>query len=116
MWSLMGSQCPMGGKVKSASAPRARMAAMANEASSSSASMAPLVAMMAETPQIEDPTANKVVSLGLSLKRRPSSVMNAMDRASSIRTRTRLTAPSLSTSARRKRAPSRTMPVLSQNS
>ena len=59
----------MRGKVKRESAPRARMAAMAVEESSSSASMAPWVAMMAETPQTLEPTARRVVSLGLRLKR-----------------------------------------------
>ena len=40
------------------------MAAMAVEESCSSASMVPWVAMMAETPQTEEPTASRVVSLG----------------------------------------------------
>src|SRR5262249_22049009 len=107
---------PIGGNVNSASAPSARIAAIANEASSSSASMAPFAAMMADTPQIEDPTASKLVSFGLSLKMRPSNVINAIDKPNSTRTSTRLTDPSLSTSPNKKRAPSRTMPVLSQNS
>ncbi len=42
------------------------MAAMAKVESSSSASIAPLAAMMAETPQIDDPTARRLVSFGVS--------------------------------------------------
>src|SRR2546430_2860444 len=114
--SLIPSQCPIGGKVNRASAPSARIAAIAKDASSSSASIAPLVAIIAETPQIDDPTASRLVNLGLSLKMRPSSVIKPIDKISSINTSVRLTAPSLSTSATRKRAPSRTIPVFSQNS
>src|ERR1041385_189654 len=106
----------MGGKVNSASAPSAMIAAIANDASSSSASIAPFVAIMAETPQMEEPTASRLANLGLSLKMRPSSVMKPIDKPSSTSTSTRLTEPNLSTSPRRKRAPSRTMPVFSQNS
>ena len=89
---------------------------MAKVASSSSASIAPLAAMMAETPQMEDPTASRLVSLGLSRNQRPSRVMMAMATASSIATSVSETPPSLSTSPSRKRAPSSTMPALSQKS
>ena len=92
------------------------MAAMAKVASSSSASIAPLAAMMAETPQIEEPTASRLVSLGFSLNQRPSTVMIAIATASSITTSPRDTPPSLRTSPSRKRAPSSTMPALSQKS
>src|SRR6266481_1078388 len=112
----MPSQWPTGGNVNRASAPSARIAAMANEESSSSASMAPFVAMMADTPHMEDPTANRLVSLGLSSKMRPRKVMKAIDKTSSINTSTRLTEPSFKTSASRKRAPSSTIPVFNQNS
>ena len=62
----------MAGKVKRAIAPRVRMAAMAVEVSSSSGSMAPWAAMMAVTPQMLEPMASREVSLGGSLKMRPS--------------------------------------------
>src|SRR5438105_544409 len=60
---------------------------MAKVASSSSASMAPCAAMMAETPQIEEPTASKLVSLGFSLNALPKTVMSAMATTSSMATR-----------------------------
>ncbi len=106
----------MSGKVKSEMAPRARMAAMAVEESSSSASIAPWVAMMAETPQTEEPTESSVVSCGPSLKARPNQVMKARDRAKAMKTRTSEMPPSLRMSPRTKRAPSRMIPALSQNS
>jgi hypothetical protein len=104
------------GKAKRPIAPSARIAAMANDASSSSASMAPLAAMIAETPQIEEPIASRLMSFGFSLKARPSQVISAIEIASSSATATRLTAPSFSTSPRRNRTPRSTMPSLSQNS
>jgi hypothetical protein len=106
----------MRGKVKRESAPRARMAAMAVEESSSSASMAPWVAMMAETPQTLEPTARRVVSLGLRLKVRPSQVMKVREKANAMKTKRRDMPPSLRTSPRMKRAPRRMMPVFSQKS
>src|SRR2546427_546796 len=53
------------------------MAAMANEASSSRALIAPRPAMIAETPQIDDPIASRLVSLGESLNRPPSQTISA---------------------------------------
>ncbi len=104
------------GKATSERAPRARMAAMAVEDSRSSASMVPWMAMMAETPQTELPTASRVVSLSPRPKRRPSQVIKASERTSSMKTRRRERPPSLAMSPRTKRAPSRMMPALSQNS
>jgi hypothetical protein len=78
----------MAGKVKRASAPRVRMAAMAVEVSSSSGSMAPCAAMMAVTPQMELPMASRLVSLGGSLKMRPRSVITVSERMSSMATST----------------------------
>jgi len=46
---------PDEGKTNRLTAPRARIAAIAYDASSSSASIAPFAAMIAETPQIDDP-------------------------------------------------------------
>jgi hypothetical protein len=43
------------GKCERLKAPSAKIAALAYETSLSSASMAPLAAMIAETPQIEEP-------------------------------------------------------------
>ena len=96
----------MSGKVKSESAPRARMAAMAVEVSSSSASMAPWVAMMAVTPQTLEPMASRVVSLGPRLKMRPSQVMTSGERTKAMTTKMREMPPSLRTSPRMNRAPS----------
>ncbi len=78
--------------------------------------MAPLAAMMADTPQMEEPMASRLVSLGVSPNQRPSRVMSMIDTPSSTATRTRLTPPSRSTSPMRKRTPRKTMPALSQNS
>ena len=78
--------------------------------------MAPLAAMMAETPQIEEPMASRLVSLGLSRNQRPITVMMAMATTSSMPTSKREMRPSLRTSPRRNRAPSSTMPALSQKS
>src|SRR3954451_9136591 len=106
----------MSGNVNNEIAPRANMAAIAYDESSSSASIAACGAMMAETPQIEDPTASSVMSLGLSLNALPSTVMNASESAISMRTSASERPPSLSTSPMRNLAPRSTMPALSQNS
>ena len=89
---------------------------MAVEESSSSASMAPCVAMMAETPQTLEPTASRVVSFGPRLKVRPSQVMKVSEKAKAMKTSMSEMPPSLRMSPRMKRAPSRMMPALSQNS
>jgi hypothetical protein len=72
--------------------------------------------MMAETPQIDEPTANRLVSLGDSLNALPSQVISTIEIVSSSATATRLMPPSLSTSPSRKRTPSITMPNLRKNS
>src|SRR5215469_13113977 len=59
--------------------------------------------MMAETPQTAEPTASRLVSFGLSLNHRPSSVMRENAVATSSRTNVRLSPPSVSTSPSRKR-------------
>ena len=112
----MPSACPMSGNVNNAMAPSARMAAIAKDASSSSASIAPCVAIIAETPQTDDPTASSALRFRFNPNRRPSHVMKVMASASSITTSTRLTLPISARSPTRKRAPSRTIPVLSQKS
>ncbi len=106
----------MAGKVKSAMAPRVRMAAMAVEVSSSSGSMAPCAAMMAVTPQMQEPMASRLVSLGGRRKMRPSSVITERERMSSTATSRSERPPMCRTSCSRKRAPTRTMPSLSQSS
>ncbi len=93
----------MAGKVKRASAPRARMAAMAVVVSSSSESMALCAAMIAVTPQMELPMASRLVSLGGRRKIFPSSVITLSDKTSSMATRTRLMPPMRRTSERTKR-------------
>ena len=106
----------MSGNTNRLTAPSARIAAIAYDASSSSASMAPLAAMIADTPQIEDPIASRLTSFGDKPNARPSAVISTIAAASSIATQTRLTPPSLTTSPSRNRTPSSTMPALSQNS
>ena len=64
------------------------MAAIAVEVSSSSESMAPRAAMMAVTPQMEEPMASRLVSLGDRRKMRPSRVITERDRTSSTATST----------------------------
>ena len=92
------------------------MAAIANEASSSLALIAPLAAIIAETPHIEEPIANRDVSFGVSLKVLPSQVISTIEMVSSSTTAIRLMPPSLSTSPSRKRTPSSTIPSLRKNS
>src|SRR6476469_3666130 len=94
----------MSGNTNRLTAPSARIAAIAYDASSSSASMAPLAAMIAETPQTDDPIDNRLTSFGDSPNARPSAVINTIAAASSMTTHARLTLPSS------------TMPALSQNS
>src|SRR2546422_7210631 len=86
----MCSAWPITGNVKSASAPSARIAAIANEESSSSASIAPFAAMMAETPHTAEPTASKEVSLGRSLNARPSNVIRSEEHTSELQSRLHL--------------------------
>ncbi|OLD21197.1 MAG: hypothetical protein AUJ01_02635 [Acidobacteria bacterium 13_1_40CM_3_65_5] len=107
---------PITGKTNKLTAPSARIAAIAYDASSSSASIAPFAAMMAETPQIDDPMASRLINFGGNLNARPSAVMMAIATASSSATQTRLTPPSFTTSPSRNLTPSSTMPTLSQNS
>src|SRR5437762_1654359 len=114
--SVRWSQWPMRGNVNNEIAPRANIAAIAYDESSSSASIAPCVAIIAETPHMDDPTASSVMSLGLSLKALPITVMNASESVISMKTRASEMPPSLSTSPMRNLAPRRTMPALSQNS
>ena len=64
----------------------------------------------------ELPMASRMVSLGGSLKMRPSSVMTESERTSSMKTRTRDMPPRWRTSCKRNFAPTRTMPSLSQSS
>ena len=52
---------------------------MANDASSSLALIAPLAAMIADTPQIDEPIASRLVSFGESLNVRPSQVISTID-------------------------------------
>src|SRR3989442_14981302 len=106
----------MSGKTNRLTAPKARIAAIAYDASSSSASMAPFAAMMADTPQIDDPIDSRLISFGDSLNARPSAVISAIATASSKATHARLTPPSLTTSPSTNRTPNNTMPALSQNS
>ena len=107
---------PITGNTNRLIAPSARIAAIAYDASSSSASIAPLAAMMADTPQIDDPIANRLISFGGNRNARPSAVMITIATASSSATQTRLTPPSLTTSPSRNRTPSNTIPTFSQNS
>src|SRR3954466_6421682 len=60
----MPSARPISGKTNRLTAPSARIAAIAYDASSSSASMAPLAAMIADTPQTDDPIASRLTSFG----------------------------------------------------
>ena len=93
------------------------MAAMAVEVSSSSGSMAPCAAMMAVTPQMELPIASRLVSLGGSLKMRPSSVITVSERTSSMKTSTRRHAADVQqVTAERTSRPTSTMPSLSHSS
>jgi hypothetical protein len=78
--------------------------------------MAPLAAIIAETPQMEDPMASSEVSFGDSRSHLPSAVISAIDTASSMATNARLTPPNFRMSPSRKRTPSNTIPVFSQNS
>ena len=73
-------------------------------------------AVLVDTPQIEEPTASRLVSFGESLNARPSQVISTIDIVNSSATATRLMPPSLSTSPTRKRTPSSTMPSLRKNS
>src|SRR4051812_25731434 len=115
-WSLMPNARPMSGNTNRLTAPSARIAAIAYDASSSSASMAPFAAMIAETPQTDDPIDRRLTSFGDRPNARPSAVISTMAAASSMATHARLTPPSRTMSPIRKRTPSRTMPALSQNS
>jgi hypothetical protein len=89
---------------------------MAYEESSSSASMAPCAAMIAETPQTDDPIASRSVSFGRKPNAFPSAVIKRRETVISMATRIRVTPPSFRMSPRMNREPSSTMPVLSQNS
>ena len=112
----MLSACPISGNATRLTAPSARMAAIAYEASSSSASMAPRAAMIAETPQIDAPIDNRLVSFGDNPKARPITVMITIDATSSTATQTSEMPPSAAMSPSRNLTPSRTMPAFSQNS
>src|SRR4249920_2573368 len=103
--SLIPSDRPISGNTTRLTAPSARIAAIAYDASSSSASMAPFAAMIADTPQIDDPIASKLISFGDSLNARPSAVINTIAAASSTATHARLTPPSLTTSPSRNLTP-----------
>src|SRR4249920_3794117 len=89
---------PMTGNTNRLTAPSARIAAIAYDASSSSASIAPFAAMIADTPQMEDPIASRLMSLGARRNARPSAVMITIATVSSSTTQRRLTPPSLTTS------------------
>ena len=78
--------------------------------------MAPFAAMIADTPQIDEPMDSRLMSFGDRPNARPSAVIRMIAATSSIATHARLTPPSLTTSPSRKRTPSSTMPALSQNS
>jgi hypothetical protein len=71
--------------------------------------------MIAETPQIEEPIARRLVSFGVSPNRRPSHVITATDAASSIVTRPRLSVRSFITSPGKNRDPWKMIPIFSQN-
>ena len=53
---------------------------MAYDVSRSSASMAPCVAMIADTPQTDEPTASRAVNFGVSLNTRPMKIIIAIER------------------------------------
>ena len=106
----------MAGKVNRAMAPSVRMAAMAVEVSSSSGSMAPCAAMIAVTPQIDEPMASSEVNLGGRWKMRPSTVITESERTSSTATNASDSPPMCRTSCNRKRAPTRTIPSFSHSS
>ena len=77
---LLWRRWPIAGKVKRAIAPRVRIAAMAVEVSSSSGSIAPWAAMIAVTPQMEEPIARRLVSLGGRRKILPRMVITESER------------------------------------
>src|SRR5438067_13200000 len=112
----MPNAWPMTGNTNRLTAPSARIAAIAYDASSSSASIAPFAAMIADTPQIDEPMASRLINFDGSLNARPSAVMMTIATASSSATQTRLTPPSFMTSPRRNLTPRRTIPTFSQNS
>ena len=64
------------GNTNRLTAPSARIAAIAYDASSSSASMAPFAAMIADTPQIDEPIDSRLMSFGDSPNARPSAVIS----------------------------------------
>src|SRR6187402_1681810 len=78
--------------------------------------MAPLAAMMAETPQMEEPIANRLVSFSERPKRRPIQVIDTIEKASTKDVKMRVVAPRRKTSPSKNRTPSKTMPSFSQNS
>src|SRR6267378_6055292 len=101
---------PMIGKTNKLTAPSARIAAIAYDASSSSASIAPFAAMMADTPQIDDPIDSRLISFGDNPNARPSAVISAIATTSSNATQARLTPPSLTMSPNTNLTPNNTMP------
>ena len=72
--------------------------------------------MIAETPQIDVPTASSVESLPPSPKRCPTRMITVVATAMSMMISRKLKPPSLARSPSRNRAPSNTIPIFNQNS